>query len=190
MNGRQNFGKQALLSLLCAGTILMQMHHLRATTYPAVSLAQTVQQAPLIVRGTITDSYGNVTNMPYTYYTLNVTEVLKGTLNSSQQITIQEMGGLNIYSSGMVTFQKWEDVVLMLDGPTSDGYYVLSMGKMQISPTGVLAGAAIKSDHRAAAHQARLPAPPSSTPKTRTLDAIRKIIHFPGKPEVTDSPGK
>lgn len=117
-----------------------------ATTFNVQPFTETLQEAPIVVRGKITsrsgkgdwgaDSEGN--KRIYTYYELTPSEVLKGNAPKTP-FQIREMGGekdgTGLTIPGTVQFSQGEDVVLLLRNKNSDESFDIdgmSMGKYNI----------------------------------------------------------
>lgn len=108
---------------------------------------ETVRDAPNIVRGKIGKSETRWTTLPdgskrlFTYYDVDVTEGFKGGPRPGTPIRIRELGGskdgVSLNVSGTASFEKGEDVVVMLgeNSGVADGSYPLLgmiMGKFNL----------------------------------------------------------
>jgi hypothetical protein len=116
-----------------------------ATSFVSVPLEKRVYESPIIVRGKTGNSYSDWVIHPdgsrqiFTFTELDVTEVLKGDVKSSQ-ILIREIGGekdgIGLSVPGAATFRPGEDVVVTLDNSDDpkDGYRIqgMSMGKYTV----------------------------------------------------------
>ena len=131
-----------------------------ATTFFQRPFAETVENAPNIVRGVVGPSHADWataedgTRRIYTFTELKLTEVFKGNVPASD-LVFREIGGvrdgIGLEVSGAARFRIGEEVVLFLFPKNSDGTFDLKgmmMGKLTIkkdSETGeeVLSGPAI-----------------------------------------------
>jgi hypothetical protein len=108
---------------------------------------ESVQDAPVIVRGRAGMSYANWSHGSdgrrriYTFTELQVDEVLKGTV-SSKSITMRELGGekdgVGMQVVGAVRFERGEDVVVFLSEANPDGVFDvrgMMMSKYNIEKT-------------------------------------------------------
>jgi len=115
-----------------------------ATTFFERPFPDTVQEVPIIVRGIVGNSYSNWAanedggRRIYTFYDLQVSERLKGTVES-KTLLMREIGGekdgIGMQVAGSAHFDRGEDVVVMLSARNSDGSYDIRgmmMGKFNI----------------------------------------------------------
>jgi hypothetical protein len=164
--------------------VALPLSSARAVTYAPTTLEQTIKSAPIIVRGVITGSFHSITDKPYTNYTLKITEVMKGAVGAGQ-IAIKQLGGFNLVMSGRVSFKIGENVIVMLQGPQADNTYRLygmGMGKLTLTPSGELVGAAVEADKLAQ------PTTPSSTPSNSTQPQALGLIGVPPPPAAITPP--
>ena len=118
-----------------------------ASSFYEQPFPDTVRGAPNIVRGKIGKSETRWTTLPdgskhlFTYYDVDVTEGFKGGTHPGAPIRIRELGGskdgVSLNVSGTASFEKGEDVVVMLgeNGGVADGSYPLlgmMMGKFNL----------------------------------------------------------
>ncbi|HAR42872.1 MAG TPA: hypothetical protein DCS07_09635 [Bdellovibrionales bacterium] len=113
-----------------------------ATTFYERPFEETVQDAPTIVRGSIGNSYADWskgldgTKRIYTYFDVQVTEVLKGSAQKPSLVLRQlggEKDGVGLQIAGSASFERGEDVVIFTGKRNGDGSYELlglSMGKL------------------------------------------------------------
>jgi len=99
-----------------------------ATTVQKFTLQELTKKAASIVVGTVVDgtsSWDASKKEIYTYYTISVSQPVKGSKNG-ETITIRQLGGTvgNIASivPGMPSFKKGEEVVLFLTQKDAAGY--------------------------------------------------------------------
>lgn len=116
-----------------------------ATSFVPIPLTSQVGEADTIVRGKTGQGYSDYGprndggRSIYTYYQLQVSEVLKGDVAPSSSISIREMGGevngVGMQVAGASHFDPGEDVVVFLGPKNPDGSYDvkgLSSGKYNI----------------------------------------------------------
>ena len=116
-----------------------------ATSFSSQPFPDTVEDAPIIVRGKIGMIYTNWaygadgTKRIYTFNELVVEDVLKGNGITGATVVVRELGGekdgVGMKISGAARFQKNEEVVLLLSDPNRDGSYDIRgmmMGKYNI----------------------------------------------------------
>ncbi len=169
-----------------------------ATSFYVPPFPDKVRATPLIVRGItsgaesrwVKDSDG--VDRIYTFTSLQITEVLKGSLAKGALIAIRGIGGekdgLSMTVPGAAVFGVDEDVVLMLGQPFEDGSFaVLSMmmGRFEVQATSdgeALVGPGInptpvgfysEHDHTVADPKGAV-APPVATPWT--LVRLRELV--------------
>ncbi len=175
----------------------------QATSFYPQPFPRTVGQAPHVIRGKIGMNYSDWgkdeggTKRIYTYYELQVTEVLKGpekpngTPTVSPNIMFREMGGvkdgIGMEVGGASQFQRGEDVVVFLRDKGPDGFFEvqgLMMGKMniQLDSDGqeILSGPALMTEVTDGSH----PNPPQKW----SLNALRSLINHP--PTHSDPPAQ
>ena len=132
------------LVLLLGLGILGAVAPARATSFAQKSFPTAVQDAPVIVRGTIGMSYADYGKNSaeerriYTYYELVPTEVLKGEVRPGP-ITIRQLGGtkegVTMEVPGTARFSRGEEVVVFLGDAGEDGAHEMRgmmMGKFGI----------------------------------------------------------
>ncbi|MFZ9596617.1 MAG: hypothetical protein ACO3A2_11140 [Bdellovibrionia bacterium] len=167
-----------------------------ATSFYPQPFDQTVQEAPLIIRGKTGDHSADWSkdsegvNRIYTFYELKITEVIKTPkklqLNANGTLLMREMGGekdgIGLHIPGVSQFQKNEDVVVFLN-PTSDSgvfdVHGMAMGKYSIETdaqgretlSGMGVSSALPSPEHL--HAGELPA----AQKKWTLEDLRNLVH-------------
>jgi len=156
-----------------------------ATSFYPQPFPNLVQQALQIARGKVGMSYSDWGEDPagtrrlYTYYELQVSEILKGSATGASLI-MRELGGekdgMGMHVPGASQYDRGEDVVVFLSERNKDGSYDvrgMSMGKysIQTDPGGVetLVGMGI------ARTNLENPSDALSTQKW-TLDSLRLLI--------------
>ncbi len=111
---------------------------------------KTVQEAPVIIKGTIGTSYadwgkGSHSQRIYTFSQLEPDEVLKGDIPSRSGLVIRELGGekdgTGLIIDGAAHFESGEKVIVFLKTPNPDGsldVHGMMMGKLnfELSPQG------------------------------------------------------
>ena len=115
-----------------------------ATTFYERPLPEVVQEAPIVVRGTIGGSHADWgmgqdgSRRIYTYSELQISEVLKGPVNG-RSLSIRELGGekggVGMMVAGSAHFDRGEDVVVLLGTKNPDDSYdirSMMMGKMNV----------------------------------------------------------
>jgi hypothetical protein len=155
-----------------------------ATSFYIQPFPETVQEAPVIIRGKAGNSYAdwgkdeNGTKRIYTYYEIQVSETLKGKVNT-QAIVIREVGGekdgIGLQISGTSHFDKNEDAVIFLREKNSDGVFDVQgmmMGKYNLRTD---------SEGREYLVGPGLPSEPNSgmtsqKPVQWSLDSLRQLI--------------
>jgi hypothetical protein len=157
-----------------------------ATTFYPQAFPETVQKAPVIVRGKIGAHYsdwskdGDGTRRIYTFYELQVTEIFKGNASPST-LTIRELGGekdgVGLQIAGTSQYETGEDVVVFLRDKNPDGTFDVQgmmMGKYNLQTDSnrqeYLVGPGILSGSRNDADQ------PAGGPKKWTLPVFRQLI--------------
>lgn len=166
-----------------------------ATSFMEQPFPETVKEAPIIVRGKVGNSSpewglgADGSKRIYTYYQLQVEEVLKGR-TAAVSLQMREMGGekdgMGMHVAGAAQFNRGEDVVVFLGEVNSDGSHDvrgLMMGKYTIqrdeSGAEVLNGPGLGgkgNDHRVGEGQAD-----PGGPTVWTLDALRQVIRSQGE---------
>lgn len=168
----------------------------RATSFIARPFPDTVQDAPVIVRGTIGASTtdwgkeGDGGRRIFTYWDLRVAEVLKGTATGrkGEIIKIREMGGekdgMGMEVAGSANFLAAEEVVVFLSEKNSENshdVWGMMMGKLNVTRDGqgdeVLSGAAVSDEY-------------SNYPDASawTVESLRKLIAAQASPTKPLSP--
>jgi hypothetical protein len=117
----------------------------QATSFYPQPFPETVQAAPIIVRGKVGMSYADWNRDDsggkriYTFYELQPTEVLKGNLTTSASLNMRELGGqkdgVGLNVPGVSQFERGEDAVIFLKDRNSTGSYEVQgmmMGKYNI----------------------------------------------------------
>ena len=185
-----------------------------ATSFLERPFPDSVQDAPVIVHGTVgptmTD-WGHERDggrRIFTYWEVEVVEVLKGSAESAGSILrMREMGGekdgTGMQVSGAATFSTGEDVVVFLDDKNSEGSYDvfgMMMGKYVLKKDAdgqsILSGAGINSLSRPRIYDADdapgNQAKDAPTVQKWTLEALRRLIasqsNLPGKSVVSPRP--
>jgi hypothetical protein len=128
----------SIVPLLCIPVLA------QATSFIEKAFPDAVEEAPVIVRGTIGMSYSDYGRTPgdekriYTYYELVPSEVFKGAVLNGG-IIVRQIGGskdgLTMEVPGTARFSRGEDVVVMLGAQGGDGTFEmqsLMMGKFTI----------------------------------------------------------
>jgi len=192
---------RAMLFLL---TLLFGATQAGATTFFPTPFPETVNDAPVIVRGIIGATHTDWAvsedggKRIYTYWELQVSEGLKGTI-ASRVIQIREMGGekdgIGMQISGTAHFDRNEDTVVYLNKRNNEGSYDvwgMMTGKFQIAKNDkgqeYLIGGALAIDahggHGDGGHDDS--ADNSGSPKQWTFDALRNLIEKQGgeKPQI------
>jgi hypothetical protein len=169
------------LSLLFLGSVTL------ATSFVDQPFPDTIQDAPIIVRGKTGQPYsdwgrgfdGN--RRIYTYNELEIREVFKGS-PSGKKVLLRELGGekdgIGMEVSGASKFSAGEDVVVMLSEKNSEGSYDirgLMMGKYNIQRNTqgeeILAGPGISSQSPNEGSQND-----TQPPSDWTLNKLRAVI--------------
>jgi hypothetical protein len=130
--------------LLCLIPFLCLASLAQATSFIEKAFPDAVEEAPVIVRGTIGMSYSDYGRIPgdekrlYTYYELVPSEVFKGSVPDGT-IMMRQIGGskdgATMEVPGTARFSRGEEVVVMLGASGSDGTFdmrSLMMGKFTI----------------------------------------------------------
>lgn len=169
-------GRGALFLMLF---LILPEKPLWATSFFPRAFPESVEEAPLIMRGKIGMTYSdwghdaeNIKRI-YTYFELQVSESLKGEV-ASPQILIRELGGekdgVALSVTGASHFQKGEETIVFLKDRNAEGTYDMHgmmMGKYNLvsGPNGeeVLTGAGLMNQ------------PPGATQRW-TLEDLRKLI--------------
>lgn len=131
------------MTLLLLMPISISLSH--ATTFVPIPLTNQVAESDTVVRGKIGTSYSDYGSRNdggrgiYTFYHLQVNEVLKGDISPSSSVLIREMGGevngVGMQVAGSAHFDPGEDVVVFMGAKNPDGSYEvkgLSSGKYNI----------------------------------------------------------
>jgi hypothetical protein len=127
-----------------AALLLLFVPSAHATTFLDVPFPDAVKDAPVIVHGQVGASAadwskdGNGSRRIYTFYDVDVSEVLKGDAPTGH-IQMREMGGVKdgvgLQVAGASTYQPGEDVVVFLGERNSDGSFDvrgMMMGKYNV----------------------------------------------------------
>jgi hypothetical protein len=129
-----NFLRSVTFLLLLGSAAIPLLPPAEATSFYPRSFPETVQDAPVIVRGKIQSSYsdwgvdsdGN--KRLYTYYDLQLEEVFKGEVKG-RTLLFRELGGekdgIGMDVAGAAHFEKGEDVVVTLGEKNPDTSYNL-----------------------------------------------------------------
>jgi hypothetical protein len=130
------------MTLLLLMPISISLSH--ATTFVPIPLTNQLAESDTVVRGKIGTSYSDYGSRNdggrgiYTFYHLQVTEVVKGDVPATS-ILIREMGGevngVGMQVAGSAHFDSGEDVVVFMGAKNPDGSYEmkgLSSGKYNI----------------------------------------------------------
>lgn len=115
-----------------------------ATSFYSRPFSETVQEAPVIVRGRVDRSYSDWAKGAdgarriYTFYNVEVTETLKGP-EQPATLVMRELGGekdgVGMQVAGAAHFEPGEDVVTLLSARNSDGTFDvhgLMMAKLDV----------------------------------------------------------
>jgi hypothetical protein len=178
-----------------------------ATTFVEQSFPDSVKDAPNIVRGKVGSSHVNWAlgadgvKRLYTFYELSQEEVLKGQI-SSRSVMLRELGGekdgVGMQVSGTSSFERGEDVVVMLGPQNRDGshdVYGMMMGKYNVERGNdgkdYLLGAGLKESLRPElrGHEHELQGKEEghndTHPMSRwSLDLLRQLIKAQAQPQV------
>ncbi len=166
---------KAIFSLIVMGALLTITPNIsNAATNVATDLTVIVNEATNITRGSITGSSVKLdaTGVPFTYYNMKVSEVLKGSIKPGSRIVIRTLGGpLNstqALDAGSATFNLDNNVIVLLEGRAADGSYLVhnfSIGKIGVASNGHISGDAVDSEiKKNGAH-------------TWTLNELKALIH-------------
>jgi hypothetical protein len=154
-----------------------------ATSFIERPFPDTVQEAPVIVRGTVGASTtdwgkeGDGGRRIFTYWDLRITEVLKGAAGQKGElIKIREMGGekdgMGMQVAGTASFVAAEEVVVFLsekNAENSHDVWGMMMGKLNVNTDQdgheFLTGAAITGEHGDYPHASAW-----------TIGSLRKLI--------------
>lgn len=175
-----------------------------ATTFVPVPFSQTVKEADTIVRGRIGESHvdwsktgGDGSKRIYTYYEIQVDEVVKGGIGNSKTVIMRQMGGekdgVGMSIPGAAKFSPGEDVVVMLGAELSDQTHDLMglmTGKLQVlrdeKGQEVLKGPAVSGDfgsEAVALHDDHGDPRDSGDPrreKVMTMEGLRAVVKETG----------
>ncbi|MGZ3687221.1 MAG: hypothetical protein ACXWPM_02040 [Bdellovibrionota bacterium] len=167
-----------------------------ATTFVDRPFPETVQDSPVIIHGTIGNSWadwgkldGDGGKRIFTYSEVFVAEVLKGAADP-KKVVIREMGGekdgLGMQVAGSAQFTKGEDVVVFLNDRNDEGTFDvrnMMMGKFNLvkdtDGVEVLTGPGLGAGGRGILHDDDQQ-PDTHRQKRPTLEALRKIIQSQG----------
>jgi len=145
--------KQAIASLFSLSLVLAPMTQMSATSYVMVSDAALADQADLIVRGEVEESWvSSASGKVMTHYHVAVEEVLKGDVPGSG-LEIRVLGGVDLEERqvlkvwGMPSFRAGESALLFLRGNDDGSYHVLHMLLGAFHLRGGLAARALDEDH-------------------------------------------
>jgi hypothetical protein len=140
---RSSFFVKTILAVLAFGAL--GVLPAQATSFYERPFPDTVQDAPVIVRGKTGASHADWAVGPdgskriYTYYELRIDEVVKGTPASPRNINIREMGGekdgLGMQVAGVSHYDPGEDVVVFLGEKNDDASHDvmgMMMGKYNV----------------------------------------------------------
>lgn len=183
------FGMRRLLALIIA-VYMGGQPQAQATSFVERPFPETVQEAPVIVRGTVGASTtdwgkeGDGGRRIFTYWDLRVGEVLKGavTAKRGELLKIREMGGekdgMGMQVAGAANFSAAEEVVVFLSERNSENSYDvwgLMMGKLNVKTDAegreTLSGASITGEHGDYPHAS-----------SWTMDSLRKLIATQASP--------
>jgi|GEM_PF-656775 len=162
-----------------------------ATSFIDQPFPDTIQDAPVIVRGKIgkrSVNWGTAADggkQIYTFNDLDIEEVLKGQIEQ-KSIVIRELGGekdgIGMHVAGASHFNVGEDVMVLLSEQNSEGSYNvrgLMMGKYNVerdaTGTEYLIGPGISADETFDKK--------NDSPHPWTLDALRQVIRVQQKNE-------
>lgn len=168
-----------------------------ATSFIERPFPQTVQDSPVIVHGRVGPTYTDWGHESdggkriYTYWELEIVEVLKGSVDGAQGVLrMREMGGekdgMGMQVPGSAQFNTGEDVVVFLSDKNSEGSYDvwgLMMGKLNVQKNGdgkeILSGPAINNltHSRLLDDESHGDTPSASK---WTLDALRNLVASQG----------
>jgi len=165
----------------------------RATSFYERPFPDTVRDAPTIVHGKVGMSYADWgkgdegTKRIYTYYELQIEEVVKGNAQG-HTLSMRELGGekdgIGMQVPGSAHFDRGEDVVVLLSAKNLEGSYDvwgLSMGKYNLQKDNagheILTGAGISgnvSDDDGAVHGVKPTNAPSAS--VWSLEKLRDLV--------------
>ena len=130
-----------IIRLLTASMLMISAAN--ATIVKSVSLMEMAKQADAIVQGVISKqevSWDEARTRIYTLTTIQVSEALKGKVDSAQTLKVRQIGGtidgITQYVAGNAKFKEREEVIVFLERhPTQGVYFVMGMaqGKYSIS---------------------------------------------------------
>lgn len=171
----------------------------QGTSFMARPFPQTVQEAPVIVRGRVGSSHAAWGRSPeesrriFTYTDLNIEEVIKGPDLHVHRIELREIGGevggVGMEVEGSSRFSPGEEVVVLLGNENRDGSFDvrgLMMGKLKVVTDDrgqeVLRGPAIDFQEDGVIGERE------GTPqKTWTLEGLRKLVAGEGSRSMRQS---
>lgn len=173
-----------------------------ATSFYPQPFPDVVKHTPVIVRGTIgnkTMDWGkdqDSSKQIYTYYELEVNEVLKGSPHG-KTITIREIGGekdgVGLQVAGTAQFTKGEDVVVLANEKNSEGNYGvqgLMMGKLNVQTDAdgkeILTGPALTNQEGQGIYDENTPSGQAGlNQKKWTLKALKELIQTQANPSTS-----
>ena len=136
------------LACLATGLRLLFLPLASASSFFPRPFPQTVQEAPVILKGKIGSHYadwgkGDDSKKIYTYYEMQTEEVLKGQpLSDPSRITVRELGGekngVGLQVDGAAQFETGETVVVFLKDANSEGTFDvhgMMLGKLNLEKT-------------------------------------------------------
>jgi len=171
-----------------------------ATSFYPQPFPESVQAAPIIVRGKTGMSYADWSSNDaggrriYTFYELQPTEILKGQVSASSPLTLRELGGekdgVGLTVPGVAQFERGEDTLVFLKERNTNGTYDIQgmmMGKYSFQKdadgTEYLTGMGLNEVHSNA---------PSHLPQKWTLEDLRQLIRTqaPAQPQQNPAPAQ
>lgn len=130
--------------LFLAALLLLPHYYAWSTTFGAFSLIRQVENAPYIIRGKIASTWTRAepqSNRPYTYWSLEIAEVLAGSDLGASVVVRQpggEIGGLGYRVPGAASFKAGDDVIVFARDTNEDAKEVLGLasGKYEVRRDG------------------------------------------------------
>ena len=192
--GLNQLQERSVIFLLTLFSGLLACPFANATTFYERPFAETVQDAPTVVRGIIGNSYTDWvqgqdgTKRIYTFFDVQISEVLKGSATNPTLVLRQvggEKDGVGLQIAGTASFERGEDVLVFASARNADGSYELlsmSMGKLNFEKSEdgheYLVGAAIPgSGHDTHFHENGTGGHPDPSEGSRwDLNRLRKLI--------------
>lgn len=177
-------GRRLLKFLLVAGGILLISLTAFASVFEPVSDQQLVCESTDVVRGTVANvqsAWDRQHQAIWTTATLNVQEVIRGSLAPGASLTVKEVGGTvdgyTIQAEGFPTFREGEEVVALLkpweDEPSAYRVWGYNRGKFKVDRRGVGKPTTIRHD---VTESGRPTMAVDRIPPTIVLDALTREL--------------